>query len=99
MEDWRNMKTGHWKYINHWRRQQAREKEAAGLVCIGLIIIVLKPGETAPLTDHMVMIIIMTEESIFVVTLSPLCPNTCCLPPPATSQTGSVSVSEITLTE
>ena len=28
----------------------------------------LKPGETGPLTDHMVMIIIMTEESIFVVT-------------------------------
>ena len=65
------MKTGHWKYINHWRRQQAREREAAELVCIGLIIIVLKPGETLVQSDHMVMIIIMTEESIFVVTLLP----------------------------
>ena len=56
----------------------------------------LKPGETGPLTDHMVMIIIMTEESIFVVTVESkhlLAPS-----PPATSQPDSVSVSEITLT-
>ena len=77
------MKTGRWKYINHWRRQQAREKEAAGLVCIGLIIIVLKPGETLVQSDHMVMIIIMTEESIFVVTLSK---HLLAGPPPATSR-------------
>ena len=56
----------------------------------------LKPGETGE-TDHMVMIIIMTEESIFVVTeLSKhlLAPS----PPVHATSPGSVSVSEITLT-
>ena len=43
----------------------------------------------------MVMIIIMTEESIFVVTLSK---HLLALSPPATSPSDSVSVSEITLT-
>ena len=76
------MKTGDWRLnINQELGGSSREKEPAGTVCIGLIMIVLKPGETGPLltSDHMVMIIIMTEESIFVVTLSKhlLAPSSC----------------------
>ena len=57
------MKTGH--SINQGLITVKLHPRLQPVVCIGLIIIVLKPGETED-SDHMVMIIIMTEESIFV---------------------------------